>query len=309
MVDLAEIKLEDLRYSIPLLNKAVAIEPIHKGYSTDKKVIIHLQDNNKQLLRLFDLVEYEQKQMEYDFLRKIEGIGVKCSKPLAYGKLGNLNLGYMLLTYIEGNDASVELPKLTETEQFQIGFETGKELLKMHHFKAPASVTPWYERKIEKHRNLMDEYTELNVPFKQDSKIITFIENHIELMKNRPNLFQHDDIHVGNIIVKDRQFSGLIDFNRYDWGDPVHDFLKMGMFSKGVSIPFSIGQVKGYHQSQEPDELFWKLYALYLAMSLFSSIVWVWKVVPEEKDSLLNNIALILEDQDNFDSFIPTWYR
>jgi aminoglycoside phosphotransferase (APT) family kinase protein len=309
MVDLAEIKLEDLRYSIPLLNKAVAIEPIHNGYSTDKKVIIHLQDNNKQLLRLFDLVEYEQKHMEYDTLKKVEGYSVKCSKPLAIGKLADLNLGYMLLTYIEGNDASVELPKLTETEQYLIGFETGKELLKMHQFEAPAIVSPWYERKTEKHRNLMDEYAELNVPFKQDSKIITFIENHIELMKYRPNLFQHDDIHVGNIIVKDRQFSGLIDFNRYDWGDPVHDFLKMGMFSKGVSIPFSIGQVKGYHQSQEPDELFWKLYALYLAMSLFSSIVWVWKVVPEEKDSLLNNIAIILEDQDNFDSFKPTWYR
>jgi aminoglycoside phosphotransferase (APT) family kinase protein len=159
------------------------------------------------------------------------------------------------------------------------------------------------------HRSLMVEYAELDVPFKQDSKIIKFIENHIELMKYRPNLIQHDDIHVGNIIVKDRQFSGIIDFNRYDWGDPVHDFLKMGMFSKGVSIPFSIGQVKGYHHSQEPDELFWKLYALYLAMSLFSSIVWVWKVVPEEKDSLLGKIALILEDQDNFDSFKPTWYR
>jgi aminoglycoside phosphotransferase (APT) family kinase protein len=306
---IAEIKLEALKQFLPLLNEAIAIEPIHKGYSTDIKVIVHLQDNKKLLLRLFDLAVLEQKLLEYDFLKKVEGYGVKCSKTLACGKLADLNQGYMLLTFIEGTDAIEELPKLAEIEQYQIGFETGKELLKMHQFEALAGVSPWYERKTEKHRSLMIEYAELNVPFKQDSKIITFIDNHIELMKYRPNLFLHDDIHVGNIIVKDRQFSGLIDFNRYDWGDPVHDFLKMGMFSKGVSIPFSIGQVKGYHQSREPDELFWKLYALYLAMSLFSSIVWVWKVVPEEKDSLLSKIALILEDQDNFDSFKPTWYR
>jgi aminoglycoside phosphotransferase (APT) family kinase protein len=305
----ADIKLDALKQSIPQLNEAIAIEPIQKGYSTDIKVIVHTQDSKKKLLRLFDLALFKQKQLEYDVLKKVLGYGVKCSKPLAYGKLPNSNQGYMLLTYIEGSDSSEELPKLTETEQYQIGFETGKELLKMHHLKSPADTSPWYERKIEKHRSLMDEYALLKVPFKQDSKIITFIENHIELMKYRPNLFQHDDIHVGNVIVKDRQFSGIIDFNRYDWGDPVHDFLKMGMFSKGVSIPFSIGQVKGYHHSQEPDELFWKLYALYLAMSLFSSIVWVWKVVPEEKESLLGKIALILEDQDNFDSFKPTWYR
>jgi aminoglycoside phosphotransferase (APT) family kinase protein len=309
MADITEIKLEVLQQSIPLIKNAVALETIHKGYSTDKKVIIHLQDDKKQLLRLFDLAEYKQKLVEYEYLTTIEGYGVKCSKPLACGKLAVLDLGYILLTYIEGNDASGELPELNETEQYEIGFETGKELLKMHQFEAPASVSPWYDRKIAKHRKLMDEYAELNVPFKHESKIISFIESHIELMQDRPNLFQHDDIHVGNIIVKNRRFSGLIDFNRYDWGDPVHDFLKMGMFSKEVSIPFSIGQVQGYHQSEEPDELFWKLYALYLAMSLFASIVWVWKVVPEEKDSLLGKIALILEDQNNFDSYKPTWYR
>ncbi|MCE7792052.1 aminoglycoside phosphotransferase family protein [Salipaludibacillus sp. CUR1] len=37
-------------------------------------------------------------------------------------------------------------------------------------------------------------------------------------MKQRPNLFQHDDFHLGNIIVNNKKFAGVIDFNRYDWG-------------------------------------------------------------------------------------------
>jgi aminoglycoside phosphotransferase (APT) family kinase protein len=308
MENITNITLEVLRLSIPLLKNAVALESIQKGYSTDKKVIVHLQEDSKLLLRLFDLKDYEQKCVEYEYLRIIESYGVKCSKPLACGKLADLLKGYMLLTYIEGNDASEELPKLTKTEQYQIGFETGKELLKMHQFAAAKNVTTWYERKIAEHRKLLNEYAELKVPFKHDTQIISFIENHIELMHNRPNLYLHDDIYVGNIIVKDRQFAGIIDFNRYDWGDPVHDFLKLAIFSKEVSIPFSIGQLNGYHQSQEPDELFWKLYALYLAMSFFASIVWVWKFVPAEKDSLLGKLALILEDHNNFASYKPNWY-
>jgi aminoglycoside phosphotransferase (APT) family kinase protein len=309
MADITNITLDVLRLSLPLMKNAVAIKSIHKGYSTDKKVIVHLQDDTKLLLRLFDLNEYEQKCVEYDYLRIIESYGVKCSKPLACGKLADLLQGYMLLTYIEGNDASEELPKLTETEQYQIGFETGNELLKMHQFAAAGNVSPWHERKIVKHHKLLSEYAKLNVPFTQDSKIISFIDEHIYLMQDRPNLFQHDDIHVGNIIVKDRNFAGIIDFNRYDWGDPVHDFLKMAIFSKEISIPFSIGQVKGYHLSTEPDELFWKLYALYLAMSFFASIVWVWKFVPDEKESLLGKLALVLEDHNNFDSYKPNWYK
>lgn len=46
-------------------------------------------------------------------------------------------------------------------------------------------------------------------------------------------------------------YSMRLVFNRMNWGDPIHDFLKAGMFSSEVSIPFSIGQIKGYHANRE----------------------------------------------------------
>jgi aminoglycoside phosphotransferase (APT) family kinase protein len=298
-----------LQQSIPQLNQAIAIEPILKGVSADKKWIIRLPNNEKQLLRMFDLTELTHKQMEYEAITAIESFGVKCCKPLAFGELVNSNQGYMLLSFIEGDDATDELLKLTETEQYQIGVETGRELRLVHQLEAPASISPWYDRAIAQHQACMDEYAKFNVDFKHESKVMAFIEEHIELMKDCPNVFLHEDIHPGNIIIKERQFSGLIDFNRYEWGDPVRDFLKMGMFSKSLSIPFSIGQVKGYHQNQDPDELFWGRYALYLAMSLFSSIVWIWSLEPEDKARIMHALDLIMEDQNNFDSCKPTWYR
>jgi aminoglycoside phosphotransferase (APT) family kinase protein len=65
-----------------------------------------------------------------------------------------------------------------------------------------------------------------------------FIEKNERYIKNRPNLFQHDDFHAGNIIVKENRYAGVIDFNRYDWGDPIHEFYKLALFSREVSIPF-----------------------------------------------------------------------
>lgn len=63
---------------------------------------------------------------------------------------------------------------------------------------------------------------------------------------NRPNRFQHDDFHPSNILVQSNSYAGTIDFNRYDWGDPFHDFFKIAYFSREISIPFSIGQIDGY---------------------------------------------------------------
>ncbi|SYX83066.1 aminoglycoside phosphotransferase family protein [Paenibacillus alvei] len=93
----------------------------------------------------------------------------------------------------------------------------------------------------------------MGVRIKNDSILLSFIEDNLQLMRHRPNLFQHDDFHVGNLIIKDNQLSGVIDFNRFDWGDPIHEFLKVGMFSS-------------------------ELYTLYLSMCLISSIVWISKV-------------------------------
>jgi aminoglycoside phosphotransferase (APT) family kinase protein len=131
MTNYTEISLGILQQAIPQLINASAIEPIHKGYSTDLKIIVHSKAGGKQLLRLFDLKDYAQKQLEYETLKSMEKYEVKCSKTLAFGEIITLNKGYMLVSYIEGEDAAEELPSYTEEQQFQIGVDAGQELLKI----------------------------------------------------------------------------------------------------------------------------------------------------------------------------------
>jgi aminoglycoside phosphotransferase (APT) family kinase protein len=103
-------------------------------------------------------------------------------------------------------------------------------------------------------------------------------------------------------------YAGAIDYNRYDWGDPIHDFLKIAYFSREVSIPFSIGQIDGYFDGNVPVH-FWKLYALYTALIICPSISWTIQVVPDQLESMLNRIRVILNDHQNFESVIPSWNK
>lgn len=292
---------------IPFFQGNVQISEIKKGYSTDRKYVVE-KDQQQFVLRTFDYKHYSSKQAEFDALVKMKELDVKCSRPIEFGSLAEDGIGYMILTYIEGTDASEELPKCSQHIQYQIGLESGSELRKIHQYAAPNHVSPWYDRKVSKHKRYIEEYFNTDVRIQDDEKIISYIDDHLHLMKHRPNIFQHDDFHVGNLIVKDQALSGVIDFNRFDWGDPVHEFLKVGFFSSEISIPFSIGQIKGYHRNEEPDALFWKLYSLYIAMCVISSVVWIQKVKPEETDIMLNKIDRVLEDHHYFELTKPKWY-
>ncbi len=292
---------------IPELRECKEIIQIEKGFSADKKYIIHTEKNQKRLLRIFDCADMKQKQLEFMVLKKMEENQVACSRPKAIGEVGQH--GYMITSYIEGEDAEIEVLKLSEEKQFQVGVEAGEELKKIHRLQVPPQISSWYSRKVIKHQSYMEAYQNCGVQVKNDEKIIRFIKDHMHLMKDRPNVFQHDDYHLSNLIINNGEFAGVIDFNRYDWGDPVHEFLKIGIFSREVSIPFCTGQIKGYFSGREPDEAFWRLYSLYLAMCVFSTVVWTLKTIPENLDQMLDKVYTFLEDHNYFEEIVPKWYR
>lgn len=293
---------------IPIMSIYKEVFEIKKGFSSDEKFLVHMEDGeNKLLLRMFNLEELELRKTEYSILEKMQDYNVTCSKPISIGEVGNR--GYLITSYIEGEDAEDEILKYSDQEQYNIGIEAGKELRKMHQLSAPSHISSWYSRKVEKHKKYIDAYLACEIKVNNDHKIMSFIEENIHVMKQRPNLFQHDDFHLGNIIVTNKKFAGVIDFGRYDWGDPIHEFLKIGIFSRGVSIPFSIGQIRGYFNNKEPDEDFWRLYSLYLAMCVFSTVVWTLRTIPNNMNEMLDKVYMYLEDHDYFSRLKPKWYQ
>jgi aminoglycoside phosphotransferase (APT) family kinase protein len=237
-------------------------------------------------------------------LGRIHGLGVRTSDPVTFGMVEALDLCYMVLSYVDGEDASERLSLMPADEQYSVGVEAGRELLKMHKMNAPGNMEAWSIRRTSKYNRQLEAYRRCGVKLPEEVAIVAFIERNLQLLEGRPNRFQHDDFHPGNLLVHGGAYVAAIDFNRYDWGDPYHDFLKIAYFSREVSIPFSIGQIDGYFNGMIPEN-FWNLYALYSAMIMFGTITWTLQIMPAQLDSMMARIRTVLDDHLNFESAIP----
>lgn len=295
-------------YLIKYFDRFTHIEIIDKGFSSDLKFLAVCKSGKKYVLRTAELEKYEAKLKEFEILKEIEKRKIKSSIPVEFGKIEPLNSCYMLVEYIDGEEALEELPKLSIREQYQIGYEAGLDLLKLHTIKAPSSPLSWYDAASAKHERYLKAYRESGIHLEYGEKTSRFINENLVFMKDRPRVLQHDDFHPANLIVLNGEYAGCIDFNRYDYGDPYHDFYKAALFSREVSIPFSVGQINGYFQDEVPAE-FWRLYALYAAMSIFSAVVWTNRETPHLMDSMLKRLSLIADDHSAFDQIEPKWFN
>ncbi|TDG00953.1 aminoglycoside phosphotransferase family protein [Paenibacillus piri] len=301
--------VQAIREHIPLLNNIASVSKIHKGFSSDGKYFLFTNMGRPAyVLRTATLQKSEQKQREFEAVQRVHKIGVNTSAPVQFGIVEPLDMCYMLLRYAEGEDASDIVPALTSNEQYEIGSKAGSELRLMHGLEAPANWGAWHLRRIAKHKKQFEDYMSCGIRLPEETVIVSFIEANLAWMNDRPNRFQHDDFHPGNLLVHHRQYAGVIDFNRYDWGDPYHDFLKIAFFSRQVSIPFSIGQIDEYFKGSVPVH-FWNLYALYTAFTIFSTISWTLQAAPEQLESMLARIRIVLDDHHNFERAIPRWYQ
>ncbi|MEH6944348.1 aminoglycoside phosphotransferase family protein [Bacillus sp. JJ722] len=230
-------------------------------------------------------------------------------KGLHFAKLAKINKAYMVLTYIQGDDAEIALCELSEKDQYTAGFLAGKELKKLHNLSAPLNYPSWYYLKKEKSDKYLMELKTVEVDDSIKEMIETYIKENEILMKERPNKFQHDDFHPSNILIHNKSFSGIIDFQRMDWGDPIHDLQKLGFFSKRISIEFTKGIIDGYHEKQKINKSFWELYTLYSAIHIVSALVWGKKRSQEQFDLLLEYSLDVIKDHNNFKCIVPNWYK
>jgi len=299
---------DGLRNRIPFLKSVAAIEKITEGYSDDDKYIVVGDDGAKSLLRVAPLGAFDRQQQQCLALQNLEILEVRAPRPLESGRLDDMGLCYCILTYIEGADATQALPRCPNQTQYEIGIQAGRDPLKMHGLGAPGTIPPWRERAMKKHLDYLDAYSACGVRLHNGEAIRDFIEANARYLDNRPNRFQHGDFHVGNIIVKDDRYSGAVDFDRHNWGDPFQEFMKVGFFSREVSVPFCLGQIHGYFGNRAAPDAFWRLYAVYVAMSVFSSLVWSLRSTPHEVGAMVERLSRVVDDHHGFRSTKPKWY-
>lgn len=295
------MKLKDLENS----NKLKRFEEITKGWSTDKKYVIENDVKQTFLMRVATIEQFSHKQGEFEKISELYSSGLPIPKPLDFAN--DEEKVYSLFTWLEGEDAEIIVPTLTAARQYQLGFEAGGLLKKIHSIVAPTEIEEWetkFSRKIDRNIN---NYQKCPLKYEKGNVILHYIEANRHLIKGRTSVFQHGDYHTGNMILPAEQQLGIIDFNRWDYGDPWEEFNRID-FTAELSPQFAAGQIDGYFDNQPPEEFF-KLLALYIGVNLLNALPWALAYSDEEVAVMQQKTVAVLDWFDDMQNVIPKWYR
>ena len=283
----------------------IAKEKVDKGWSSDLKYCITDDQNNRYLLRISSIDQYQKKLIEFNYMKEVANLGLNICKPIEFGTCEEGV--YSIQTWVDGVDAEEYIPTLTLDEQYLYGLTAGNELKKIHSIEAPIDTPNWEYKFNNKVDRKIKMYEECPIKYEKGSVFLEFIRENRYLLKNRPNKYQHGDFHIGNMMINSRKELVIIDFNRNDFGDPWEEFNRI-VWSAQVSPMFAKGMVDGYFNGEVPDE-FWKLLALYICSNTLSSLPWAIPYGVEEIQTMVNQANEILRWYDDMKTYIPSWYK
>ena len=284
-----------------------SVEPVNKGWSSDEKYHIKTSSGEHLLLRISDITQYDEKKKEYGIIEKYATLGFPMSAPVAFGVCSGGQKVYMLLRWIEGCDLEAALPGLSEEEQYRLGREAGSILRKIHGIPLDREDIPTATKKGKKLWQL-SQYEESNLRIPNDETAIRYVKENIDQIWKVPPVYMHGDFHPGNLIYMADSSIGVIDFNRWEVGDPYEEFYKLESFGTEISIPYCIGQIDAYFNDSVPTD-FWVANAVYVAQASLFSIKWAEKFGQKDIDGMVERAKRAFADFDDFKRIIPAWYE
>ncbi len=284
--------------------KFLSKQQINKGWSKDKKYCVTDENGKRYLLRVSNAGEYDTKKCEFDMMKKVAALGVPMCTPLEFGTCEDGV--YSVQSWIDGVDAEDVIKTYSDTEQYAYGIEAGCILKKIHSIPAPSHVEDWETRFNRKMDYKIKQYNECPLKYDNGQAFIDFICANRHLLKNRPQVYQHGDYHIGNMMIDRTGKLNIIDFNRNDFGDPWEEFNRI-VWCADASPLFASGLVNGYFDNNVPIE-FWRLLALYIASNTLSSLPWAIPFGDGEVATMRNQAKQVLEWYDGMKNPVPGWY-
>ncbi|HFU4026303.1 TPA: phosphotransferase family protein [Streptococcus suis] len=284
--------------------KIVTREPLTKGWSTDRKFKVKLDDGRLCLLRIAERVAYEAKQIEFQLVQSLFDQGLPVAEPVSFWV--DEQSVYTLYEWMEGQDMNEVASSLSEQVLYDLGCQSGRFLRKLHALSIDQSQRDWssfYQCKID---SKIKAYQVASHSYPNDQAMIDFVQANRHLLEGRSIAYHHGDFHTGNFLLGRDGNLKILDFDRYDIGDPWEEFNRL-IFTADLSPAFARGQVDAYFEGRVPEE-FWRLLALYLTVNSIGALSWAERVDPEQIPLMKDQAVKISEWYADFTCLVPNWY-
>ena len=273
-----------------LIDEVVTRDPISKGWSCDRKFCVTARDGTKYLLRITPSDKSASRGEMFRMQQRAASLGIPMCRPVEIGPCADGV--YTLQTWIDGDDLEEIITELSDTRQYAYGLDAGRILRRLHSIPAPESQEDWESRFNRKMDYKIQKYRECPIHYEGGQSFIDYINANRHLLRGRPQVFQHGDYHIGNMMIDRGGRLQIIDFDRYDFGDPWEEFNRI-VWCAQKSPLFASGMLNGYFDGDVPPE-FWKLLALYISSNTLSSIPWAIPLGQGEVEVMLRQAAEVL---------------
>ena len=284
----------------------VKTEPIHKGWSGDRKYYLETKDGERFLLRVSDISSYETKQHEFEIMKKISAAGIKMSLPISFGICEEGNSVYLLLSWCDGEEAKEALYHLSDAEQYVFGRKAANVLKQMEAIDYKLPSQEWSQTYQGRVAHYIELYRRCGYTFDGDDVIISFLRTQRHCIGERPTALMHEDFQTDNMVISSDGELYMIDFQMCGETDPYLVMTGAGV-SAMYSVPFAMGQIDGYFGKTVPED-FWQKYRYYmLAEMLYAFTVGV--KMEEEREETLHMFDNEIKRIKYQGSPIPMWYQ
>lgn len=277
--------------------------PVPRGWSCDRKYRAVTADGQSYLLRVTPPENAASRALMFRMQQAVAALGVPMCDPIEIRECGDEV--ETVHRWIEGVDAEDAIPDFPVPRQYEYGLEAGRILRLIHSVPAPTDQPDWETRFNAKIDRKIKLCRECSIQFDGAEEIIRYINSHRYLLKNRPQSFQHGDYHIGNMMLEGDRLT-VIDFDRFDFGDPWEEFNRIVWCVK-ASPPFASGMVDGYFDGEIPT-VFWELLALYMGSNQLSSVPWAIPFGEGEIKTMLDLSREMLSWYRNMSITVPLWY-
>ncbi|MGQ7452879.1 aminoglycoside phosphotransferase family protein [Streptococcus suis] len=284
--------------------RIVSRQPLTKGWSTDQKYKVQLEDGHLGLLRIAERPAYEAKRLEFQLVENLFGLGLPVAEPLSFWA-DDLSV-YTLYEWVEGQDMNEVASSLSDAVLYDLGCQSGKFLRTLHALPIDQSQRDWnsfYQAKID---NKLAAYQAASHSYPNGQAMIDFVQANRHLLEGRPIAYHHGDFHTGNFLLGADGKLKILDFDRYDIGDPWEEFNRL-IFTADLSSAFARGQVDAYFDGAIPEE-FWRLLALYLTVNSLGTLSWAEQVDPLQIPLMKEQADAVWTWYQGYSRLQPLWY-
>ncbi len=293
---------------IPGAESWVRFSEITEGNSSDRKFYVKNNERERFFLRIADCSLYDRKKNEFEYLKMIRGFGMPVPDPVGFGICNKGRSLYLQTRWIYGTPGPQKLADLDLYHQYYLGTDAGLCLKAVHYCQIPPRRNNWATIQRARAEKILKTYHGGRKKIGQDRKLLDFIQQCFPLLDDRPQVLLHGDFTTDNIILSHEYSFSLIDFDNWQYGDPLIDLANVLTHIHQISMPYAIGILDCYFAFDINDEEM-RLLAYYAAVDLLERFTAAQIQSEQACEKIIEQARALIKAFHGFKNLDPTWYK